>query len=107
MPLLRAMDNGYKRAVCVWHRRAGKDKTLINLVTKKAYERIGSYYYYFPTGKQARRTIWDGMDKAGFPFIKHLPKEIISRKNDQEMKVVFRNGSIFQLLGTDRTEVKL
>ena len=99
------MDAGYKRAVCVWHRRAGKDKTLINLVVKKAHERVGCYYYYFPTGTKGRQTIWDGIDKDSFPFLEHIPKEIIRKKNDQEMKIVFKNGSIFQIIGTDRTEV--
>ena len=28
--------------------RSGKDKTLINLVSKKMLERVGTYYYFFP-----------------------------------------------------------
>ena len=88
---------GLKEAVS---RRAGKDKTLINLVIKKAFERVGCYYYYFPTGTKGRQTIWDGIDRDGFPFLSHIPKEIITKKNDQEMKIQFRNGSIFQVIGT-------
>ena len=105
VPLLRAMDSGYKRAVAVWHRRAGKDKTLINLLVKKAFERVGCYYYYFPTKAQGRKTIWDGIDRDGMPFLEHIPPEIIEKKNDQEMKVKFKNGSLFQVLGTDFAEV--
>ena len=36
IPLISCIDRGYKRAVCIFHRRAGKDKTLINLITKEA-----------------------------------------------------------------------
>lgn len=101
LPLLAAMDSGYKRAFCVWHRRAGKDKTLINLITKKMTERVGVYYYFFPEYKQGRKIIWDGVDGSGQKFIDHFPKEFIANKNDQEMKIKAINGSLFQIVGTD------
>lgn len=91
--------------MAVWHRRAGKDKTLVNLVAKKAYERVGCYYYYFPTMRQGRKIVWDGMDKTGYKFINHFPAELIEKRNDQEMKLVFKNGSLFQVVGTDKAEV--
>jgi len=105
VPLLAAIDNGIKRAVAVWHRRAGKDKTLINLIVKKAFERVGAYYYYFPTQAQGRKILWHGIDKAGMPFLDHIPPEIIAQKKDQEMMIRLTNGSIIQLIGTDRAEV--
>ena len=84
---------------------AGKDKTLINLTAKKMMERVGSYYYYFPTQSQGRKILWDGMDKTGFPFMSHFPPEIIAKKKDQEMSIKLKNGSFFQIIGTDRAEV--
>ncbi len=101
LPLLKAMDSGTKRAICIWHRRAGKDKTLINLIAKKIFERKGVYYYFFPTYTQARKILWDGIDKDGFALLNHFPKKLIKKKNDQEMKLIFKNGSIFQCLGTE------
>jgi phage terminase large subunit len=95
------MDSGKKRAVVVWHRRAGKDKTLINLVAKKALERVGSYYYFFPTYAQGKKILWDGTDKGGFKFIDHFPKQIVESKNDTELKIKLKNGSLFQIIGTD------
>lgn len=105
LELLKAMDGGVKRAAAVWHRRAGKDKTLINLTAKKAFERTGCYYYYFPTATQGRKILWDGMDKTGFRFLDHFPKEVIEKRNDQEMRLHLRGGSLFQVVGTDRSEV--
>ena len=102
LELLKQMDSGCLRAICIWHRRAGKDKTLINLMAKKALEKVGVYYYFFPTYSQARKVIWDGIDGAGFKFIDHLPKEIITNKNDQEMKIKLVNGSLIQVVGTDK-----
>jgi hypothetical protein len=102
LPLLRAMDSGTKRAVCVWHRRAGKDKTAVQINAKKMLERVGSYYYFFPEYNQGRKILWDGMDRNGFPFMSHFPKEIVAKKNDQEMQLTLKNGSIFQVIGTDK-----
>jgi len=101
IPLLEALDNGKRRAVVVWHRRAGKDKTLINIVVKKAFERVGSYYYLFPTYAQGKKILWDGADKEGFKFIDHIPKELVESKTDTELKVKLKNGSIIQFVGTN------
>lgn len=104
MPLLKAMDSGYKRAVIVFHRRAGKDKTLINLLVKKSQERVGTYFYLFPTYNQGRKILWDGMDRDGFRFIDHIPQELIKRKDNQNMQIELKNGSIIQVIGTDNID---
>lgn len=104
LSLLQALDAGYKRAVVVWHRRSGKDKTLINLVAKKMYERIGAYYYFFPTYNQGRKILWDGRDKNGFKFLDHIPHALRKSTNATEMKIEMENGSIFQIVGTDKID---
>lgn len=96
-----ADDKPGKRAVWVAHRRAGKDKTILNIVITKMLQRVGTYYYLFPTYKQGRQVIWEGIDKDGFKFMDHIPKGIIKRKNDTTMMVELVNGSIFQVIGTD------
>ena len=72
LDLFRAIDNGYKRAIVVYHRRAGKDKALFNLLVKKAFERVGVYYYLFPEFAQGKRVIWDGIDGSGFKFMDQI-----------------------------------
>lgn len=103
--LMKALDSGYKRAITVWHRRAGKDKTLFNIIIKKALERVGIYYYFFPEFAQGKRVIWDGIDNDGFAFLKHVPKEILAKPgglNQTDMKITLINGSIIQIIGTDK-----
>lgn len=100
--LLRAIDSGYKRAIAVYHRRAGKDKTLWNLTIKKAFERVGVYYYFFPEFAQGKRVIWDGMDGSGYRFLDHLPSELVRKANSTDMKVELVNNSIIQIIGTDK-----
>lgn len=104
LPLLEAIDSGINRAVAVWHRRAGKDKTLVNLIVKKALERKGAYYYFFPTYAQGKKILWDGMDRDGFPFRSHIPKEIVKSEHSTELKVVLKNGSIIQIIGSDNID---
>lgn len=104
LPLLRAMDNGIKRAVLIAHRRSGKDKTLINLTVKKMLERVGTYFYFFPTYAQGKKILWDGMDKTGFKFLDHIPVDIRKRTNNTDMLIELLNGSIFQIVGTDNID---
>jgi hypothetical protein len=105
VPFLHAMETEEKkRAVCVWHRRAGKDKTFVNFLIPQMMQRKGAYYYYFPTSTMGRDILWDGMDKDGFKFMDHFPAELIKRKNEQEMKIELRDGSLFKIRGTDKNE---
>lgn len=104
LPLLDALDSGVRRAVCVWHRRSGKDKTLINVVAKKMFERVGAYYYFFPTYNQGRKILWNGMDRSGFKFINHIPIELRRRVDNTQMLIEAVNGSIFQVIGTDNID---
>lgn len=93
---------GKKRGVAVWHRRAGKDKFSINLINGKALERKGNYFYLFPEQRQARRNIWNGIDKNGIRFLDHFPPSLLaSEPNNTEMLIRYINGSTFQLLGSD------
>lgn len=104
LPLLEAIDNGYNRAVLVWHRRSGKDKTLINLINKKAHERKGTYYYFFPTYAQGKKVLWNGMDRDGFRFMDHIPKSIRARTDDKAMYIELLCGSVIQIIGTDNID---
>lgn len=66
---------------------------------------VGTYYYFFPTYNQGKKVIWDGIDKTGFRYLDHFPKEFIDGKpNDTEMKIRFKNGSLFQVIGTDNID---
>lgn len=104
LPVLRAMDGGIKRAVTVWHRRSGKEKTWINYMAAKCIDRVGTYFYLFPTYAQAKKVLWDGKDGQGFPFMGHFPKEIVKGSNESELRKELINGSAVQLVGTDNVD---
>jgi hypothetical protein len=103
-----AMRAGCKRAMLVWHRRAGKDATTINWVIEAMLKRPGTYYYFLPTYAQAKKVVWDGIQADGMPFLKHFPEELVVAKNETEMKIelALPNGthSTFQLVGADNID---
>lgn len=104
LPVLKALDAGYKRVVWVAHRRSGKDKTFINHVAREMYRRVGAYYYLFPTYKQGKKVLWNGMDRSGFKFLDHIPKGIRKRVDNTDMLIEVTNGSLFQVIGTDNID---
>jgi phage terminase large subunit len=90
-----------KRAVCVWHRRAGKDLFAINLIQTKMVERIGTYWHMLPTYKQGRSIVWNGFTRDGRAFLDHFHPSLVTGKNSTEMRITLNNGSNYQVVGTD------
>lgn len=91
-----------KRAVCVWHRRAGKDATVLNYTACEAIEEVGLYFHMLPTQRQARKVIWDGINRDSVRMIDQAFPEVIRKATrSQEMQIELKNGSIWQLCGSD------
>lgn len=101
LDVMAARTDGCKRMILVWNRRAGKDTTAWNMMISEAWEVKGIYYYIFPTAIQGRKVLWDGMTNNGQRFLDFIPKILIKQINNQEMKIVLRNGSLIQILGSD------
>jgi phage terminase large subunit len=101
--LLEYLRGGGKRAVCVWHRRAGKDLTLLHWMAEAAQERVGLYWHLMPSARQCRKAIWNGFLRDGRRIIDTVfPPAIRGAKpNETEMMIELANGSIVQLVGSD------
>jgi len=104
LPLWKFLEEGGKRAVAVWHRRAGKDLCSINWCAVSALRRPGLYWHLFPTYNQGRKIAWDGMTRDGRRFMDHFPEEVIAAVNNTEMRLTLKNGSIYQVVGTDNVD---
>lgn len=102
--LYNCLNDGCKRAIVVMHRRAGKDKVCINIMAREAFKRRGSYFYILPYFTQARRIVWEGLDKDGFRNIDHFPKELVARRDNQQMTLELVNGSFVRFLGSDNID---
>lgn len=92
-----------KRALFCWHRRSGKDDVMLHHNACAAFERVGNYWYMLPEYNQCRRAIWDAINPhSGKKRIDEaFPQEIRAKTLSQEMKIVFKNGSTWQLVGSD------
>jgi len=103
LPVLKYIDQGGRRAVLKWHRRSGKDDLALHLTAAQMFKRKGTYWHVLPSYAQARKAIWDAVDpKKGIRRIDWaFPKILRERTNEQEMKITLKNGSVWQLLGSD------
>ncbi len=95
-------EKPFQRASIIWHRRAGKDSTALNLTAREMFKRVGTYWHLFPEQAQARKAIWNGVDGQGRRIINQfLPSEIRKRAASQEMLIELGNGSMWQMAGSD------
>ena len=106
-----ALEAGTKRAVCVWHRRAGKDLLALHYMATQAFRRPGLYWHMFPTFTQGRKVAWEGMDRDGRPFLSafgptdpHATNRLWYRKRDDDMTLWLHGGSKFQVVGCDHID---
>ena len=103
------LEGGGKRAVAVWHRRAGKDTVALHWTVKAATEgRVGVYWHMLPTSVQGRKVVWEGRTKGGERFIDAWPEDKILKRRNDEMSITLRDpddpekaGSIWQVVGSD------
>ena len=104
IPLWNYMEGGGKRAVAIWHRRAGKDTLAMNVTVTQALLRPGLYWHLLPTYNQGRKIVWDGRSKEGRPFLSYWPEPMIKNINNTDMKIELHNDSIWQVVGTDNVD---
>jgi phage terminase large subunit len=103
MPLWRYLEDGGKRAIGIWHRRAGKDDVLLNWGAVAAHQRVGCYWHMLPQASQARKAIWEAVNPhSGRKRIDEaFPSELRKSTRNSDMRIEFLNGSTWQVLGSD------
>jgi phage terminase large subunit len=79
----------------------GKDHTAINWCAVSSQMRVGLYIHVFPYANQGRRVIWNGIDRNGKKFLSAFPDDLVESRSDLEMRLILKNGSIYQILGAD------
>ena len=102
-PLWDALARGCRRALPIWHRRAGKDLCAFNwaIVDMLALHPGGQWWHVWPTYEQGRKGFWEGADNAGRRFIDYFPPGTVKRKRDDMMMAELINGSIYRIVGAD------
>ena len=102
-PLWDYLKAGGKRAIAVWPRRHGKDDVLLHRTAISAHKRVGVYWHLLPQQNQARKAIWDAVNPhTGRRRIDDaFPSELRANTRDQDMMIRFKNGSTWQVIGSD------
>lgn len=88
-----------KRAVLVFHRRAGKTVACINDLIDKAIQcelEMPQFGYVCPLYKQAKRVAWR--------YLKYYARGIIKKVMESELSVELVNGAIICLYGADNPD---
>jgi hypothetical protein len=87
------LEGGGKRAVAVWHRRAGKDEVCLHWTACAALQRIGNYWHMLPEASQARKAVWDAINPhTGRRRIDEaFPRAIRLGQRDEDMKISLVN----------------
>lgn len=103
-PFWDFLERGGKRAIEIAHRRWGKDDVLLHRTAVAAHERVATYWHCLPEFAQARKAVWAAVNPhTGKRRIDEaFPRELRDSTNEQEMFIRFKNGSTWQLIGSDR-----
>ena len=101
-----ALNQGKRTVVLAWHRRMGKDEVALHNAAIKGMERVGDYWHLLPIQEQARKAIWESTNpRTGRVRWKDaFPDEIIEHVDNQSMKIKLKNGSTWQVLGSNNYE---
>lgn len=102
-PLWDYMHSDGKRAIMIAHRRWGKDDVALHYTSCAAHERVGVYWHLLPQHNQSRKAIWDAVNPhTGLRRIDEaFPKPLRDTTREQDMAIRFKNGSLWQVIGSD------
>jgi phage terminase large subunit len=98
------LEAGGQRAIEIAHRRWGKDDVFLHRSAIAAHERVASYWHCLPEYEQARKAIWAAVNPhTGKRRIDEaFPRDLIATRDEQQMFIRFKNGSTWQVIGSDR-----
>jgi phage terminase large subunit len=103
LPAWQALEDGITRVAISAHRRWGKDDLSLHWTARSAFQRVGPYWHLLPQANQARKAIWDAVNpRTGRRRIDDaFPEELRASKREQDMFIQFKNGSTWQVIGSD------
>lgn len=92
------------RAIEIAHRRWGKDEVTLFATCELAHKRVASYWHCLPEYEQARKALWTAVNPhtGNRRIDEAFPPELRDSKDEQQMFIRLKNGSTWQLVGSDR-----
>ena len=103
-----AVSSDVRNILITWPRRHGKDLSMLSACAMRAMQRVGNYYYLFPTRAWAERAIWNNVveigNRSGRLLDILIPPAIVEKKNIKDVRIHLKNGSIINFGGTDNLD---
>lgn len=102
--MLSQEKTGIRRFIEIAHRRWGKDEIVLNATGQLMEQRVGTYWHCLPEYGQGRKAIWNAVNaQTGRKRIDEaFPEYLRSRTSNQEMMIELKNGSTWQVIGSDK-----
>lgn len=94
--IIVANDTHRFRVICAG-RRWGKSVLSQLVVLKWATEKVGTYWIVSPTYRQGKQIHWRGLQHI-------IPRSWINKKNEVELSITLKNGSIIELKGAENPD---
>ena len=91
-----AKDEHRFRVVCAG-RRAGKSILAQLIILQWATKSVGTYWIVSPTYRQGKQIHWRGLQQI-------IPREWVAKKNEVELSITLKNGSIIELKGAENPD---
>lgn len=91
-----AKDNHRFRVICAG-RRWGKSVLSQLVVLQWATRAVGTYWIVSPTYRQGKQIHWRGIQQI-------IPRDWIAKKNEVELSITLKNGSILELKGAENPD---
>src|SRR4051812_32917688 len=91
-----ASDN-HKYKVINAGRQWGKSLLSRFIVLKWAVEKPGIYWIVSPTYRQGKQNHWNDLQKE-------VPREWVAKKNEVDLSITLKNGSVIQLKGAENPD---
>ena len=103
LKLWKYLQAGGKRAIAIWHRRAGKDEVCLHHAMRALWMRPGNYWHCLPEYAQARKSIFDAVNPhTGKRRIDEaFPEHLRESTREHDMTIRFKNGSTWSCIGSD------
>lgn len=79
-------------------RRFGKSIMAANELLKRALAKKGRYWVVAPTYRQVKAIYWGGL------ISEYYPRQVISKKNESDLSIHLKNGSIIEFKGADNPD---
>src|SRR3990167_5034958 len=98
---LKVLQESSRFKILVMPRKSGKTALAINKLLIEAFKKPGkTFWFVAPTYRQAKEIVWKDPEMLKT----FLPEELIEKKNELDLSIYLKNGSVLSVKGADEPD---